>query len=82
MDCRLSQIVDIVSAFVARSRGPSVTTVEPGTQLLQEGLIDSFALVELIGEMETALQAKIPEGMLVPQDFETPKILFERLLQI
>jgi acyl carrier protein len=79
MTCDLSQVVGIVDDFVARTRGVPAKSVEPATRLLQEGLLDSFSLVELMGEIESALGSRIPEGALIPEDFETPTLLFKRL---
>ncbi len=82
MKCELGQIVEVVAGFVARTRGVPATSVQSGTGLLQEGLLDSFSLVELMGELEAALGCAIPEGMLIPVDFETPTVLFERLRRL
>jgi acyl carrier protein len=82
MNCELSQIVSVVSEMVTRTRGLPPSTVQPSTRLLQDGLLDSFGLVVLVEELETTLGAKIPQGMLLPEDFETPEVLFERLKQL
>ncbi|MCG6927995.1 MAG: phosphopantetheine-binding protein [Acidobacteria bacterium] len=82
MNCRLPEIVEVVARFVARTRGVDESTVEPTTQLLQEGLVDSFGLVELIVELESHLGTTLAEGTLLPEDFETPQVLFERLQQL
>ncbi len=82
MNCELPQVLSVVSQMVARTRGVPEGTVRPSTNLLQEGLLDSFGLVALVGELEKMLGAKIPDGMLLPEDFETPEVLCERLKQL
>lgn len=82
MRCELGRVVEIVGAFVARTRGVAAGSVQPGTRLLEEGLIDSFGLVELMGDLEKAIGSAIPEGALIPQDFETPTALFQRLQRL
>jgi acyl carrier protein len=82
MECELPLIVDVVGRFVARTRGLPAATVQPETMLLQEGLLDSFSLVELIAELESALGASLAEGTLLPEDFGSPQILCERLRQL
>jgi acyl carrier protein len=82
MECDLPRVVEVVARFVARTRGVPVVAVQPDTRLLQEGLLDSFSLVELIAELESVLGTRLPDGMLLPQDFETPEMLFGRLQQI
>ena len=82
MECTLPQIVDVVASFVARTRDLPGDTVQPATRLLQEGLLDSFSLVELIADLESALGASLPEGALLPEDFESPQVLCDRLRQL
>jgi acyl carrier protein len=82
MECELGRIVEIVAGFVGRTRGVPASSVSPDTHLLQEGLLDSFALVELIADLEQSLGVSLEEGALLPEDFDTPKTLFERLQQI
>jgi acyl carrier protein len=82
VDCTVPQVVEVVASFVARTRGLPGDTVQPATKLLQEGLLDSFGLVELIADLESALGASLPEGTLLPEDFETPQVLCDRLRQL
>lgn len=82
MDCALPQVVEIVARFVARTRGVPADSLQPTTRLLQEGLLDSFGLAELTAELELALGASLQEGALLPEDFETPQVLCERLRQL
>ena len=82
MNCELDQLVKIVGAFVAKTRGVSAGSVHAGSKLFQEGFVDSFSLVELTAELEAALGVSIPDGTLIPEDFETPQAVFERLCQV
>ncbi len=82
MDCDLAQVLRVVAGFVARTRGVSEADVTVLTRLLEAGLIDSFGVAELIAELEEALGTTLPEGALLPQDFESPEVLFERLRQL
>jgi acyl carrier protein len=79
MTCDLAKIVSIVAGFAERARGVPRGSVTPDTRLLQEGVLDSFSLVELIGELEAALGLQLPDGTLLPEDFESPKVLCARL---
>ena len=82
MNCELGQVVAAVGSFVQRTRGLSAASVTAETPLFREGLIDSFGLIELIAELEKALGATLPDGALIPEDFESPQVLFERLKQV
>lgn len=75
-------VLKIVREFVARKRGLPADAIRAETELLREGCVDSFQLVELIAELEKGLGAAIPEGMLIPEDFETPAVLVARLQEI
>lgn len=72
----------VISDFVARTRGTPETPIGGETRLLQEGLVDSFGLVELIVDLEGALGLDLPQGSLIPEDFETPMVLYARLTEL
>lgn len=82
MDLTLSKVVEVVAGFVASNHNVSVDTIGPSTRLLQEGLLDSFSLVSLIAELERVFGVELPEGTLLPDDFESPQVLCERLHQL
>ncbi len=71
--------LSVVRGFVARTRGVPELAITAETRLLQEGHVDSFGLVELITELEGQLGLDLPQGSLIPEDFETPRSLHERL---
>ncbi len=75
------RVLDIVSVFVSQKKGPG-RQIAWDTPLLQQGHLDSFALIELIGELEKSLQITLPDGALIPEDFETPRVLCDRLIDI
>lgn len=81
MKVELNRVLEIVRAFVA-SRDGGGRRIEADTRLLQEGIVDSFALVELIAELEQTLGVELPMGTLIPEDFESPRVLLGRLEQI
>ena len=82
MSLTLETTLTVVRDFVASSSGGDVSSIDGDTLLLQDGHIDSFALVDLIGELERKLGLDLPEGALIPEDFETTKTLFDRLGEI
>ena len=82
MNCTQDQVLRVVAEFVARTRSVPVESVKADTKLFQEGLVDSFAVVELTAELEKMLSARLGDGTLLPEDFETPKVLFERLRDV
>lgn len=75
---QIDKILATVQSFVG-DRGGDAASIQPKTPLLGEGYIDSFALIELIGTLEEALGLQIPDGALIPEDFETVETLFDRL---
>jgi acyl carrier protein len=82
MNVSHQRVLEIVQQFVAHKQGSAARPIAADTPLLRDGHLDSFALVELIAEIERQLPATLPDGSLIPEDFETPRTLCERLEQL
>jgi acyl carrier protein len=82
MDVSLGAVLPIVRSFVEHKRGKPAAEIVGHTALLRDGYLDSFALVELIAELEKTLGISLPDGALIPEDFETPQVLAERLQEV
>ena len=78
----LETVVSAVATRVGRSHVKLKHEIGPDTRMFQEGLIDSFGLVELQSDLEKLAGKAIPEGELAPDDFESPRVLFARLKEI
>lgn len=77
----MGDVLAIVSEFSRTSRGTDPSSISPDTRLLQQGYLDSFGLVELIGLLEGRLGVDLL-GQLIPEDFETVRTLYARLEEI
>jgi acyl carrier protein len=82
MDVPIDRILVVVRGFVETKRGKPADAIGANTALLRDGYLDSFALVELIAELEKQLAISLPDGSLIPEDFETPQVLHERLQEL
>jgi acyl carrier protein len=82
MDVSMEPMLGVVRAFVEKKRGKPAQQIGPNTALLRDGYLDSFALVELIAELESRLGISLPDGSLIPEDFETPQVLYDRLREL
>jgi acyl carrier protein len=81
MERTSESLILLLEEFIARERGtPQKVTLD--MRLLESGIIDSFALVRLGEEVAVAFDLELTPGMLVPEDFETPGILWARLQEI
>jgi acyl carrier protein len=78
----LEAVVGAVIEQVARQRGKVKEPIGPDTKLFQDGLIDSFGLVELQTRLESLAGKALPEGELMPDDFESPRVLHARLKEL
>ena len=78
----LEAVVAAIAEQVGRSRGKVKQPVGPDTKMFQEGLIDSFGLVELQVQLEKLSGKALPEGGLMPDDFESPRVLHARLREL
>ena len=74
MDERAARLIDYLGRQVIRRPG---VTIAPDTPLVSSGLIDSFALVEILLELEKVTQRRIPAGRVSPEDMDT----VEKMLQ-
>jgi acyl carrier protein len=81
MSLTQESVTNVVGDFVRQKCGLNAN-VGPKTALLRDGLLDSFALIELIGALEQKLGISLPDGALIPEDFETPTVLYNRLMEL
>ena len=79
MDVALADVLTTVRQFVEKKQGAAARPIDAETPLLREGHVDSFGLVELIADLQQQLHITIADGDLIPEDFETPRTLYERL---
>ena len=78
----LESVVAAVAARVGRSRGKLKQPIGPDTNMFRDGLVDSFGLVELQADLEKIAGKALPEGGLMPDDFESPRTLHARLKEL
>lgn len=67
-------LIDFIVQEITRQ--PELT-LDEDTPLISSGLIDSFALVELVVALERVTARRIPAGRLDPSDFETVRRMLE-----
>ena len=78
---KVESILGIVREFVT-AQGGEGAAIEADTRLLQEGHVDSFALVELIDALGRSLAKDLGDGALLPEDFESVAVLHARLSEL
>jgi acyl carrier protein len=76
------QLASSLAEAIAEIRGAAGLRIEPDTELFKTGYVDSFALVELIAWISDRMGIPIGDGDLMPEDFETPRKLWERLAEL
>ena len=52
-------------------------TIDLDTPLVSSGLVDSFALVEVLRALERVTGSRIPTGRISPQDLETVRQMLQ-----
>lgn len=82
MTIAIENVVAVVDQFVVRTKGFPAGSVAADTALMREGYVDSFGIAELTTEVERALGLQLPAGTLIPEDFESPRVLWERLRDV
>jgi acyl carrier protein len=78
----LDAMVAAIDAFITRERGAMNTPLTADTPLLRSGLVDSMQVFRLAKELAATFGIEVPRGLLVMQDFETPRTIFQRLQAI
>lgn len=73
-------VLKIVNDHLRRVRGAGPVTADAG--LLSEGHLDSFGLAELTAELEAGLGITLSDGALLPEDFESVRALYQRLVEV
>jgi acyl carrier protein len=61
---------DKVRGIIARVSGKNVT-IDSGESLFDSGLLDSFALVDVVNAIEKQFNVKIPDSDLSPRKFSS-----------
>ena len=51
--------------------------LDEDTPLVSGGLIDSFALVDVLMKLEDVTEMRIPAGKVQPKDMDTVRLMFE-----
>lgn len=68
------EIIQYIVNEVIRSPG---TSIDEDTPLVSSGLIDSFALVDILLKLEDVMGMRIPAGKVGPKDMNTVRLMFE-----
>jgi D-alanine--poly(phosphoribitol) ligase subunit 2 len=67
----LDQIIDLLSAMLGAEEGE----LEADLDLFESGLLDSFAVVQLVVELEEKLGVKLAIETLTREDIATPALI-------
>jgi acyl carrier protein len=73
------QIISYLLDVVIRRPGVSI---DESTPLVSSGLLDSFALVDVLLKLEDITQLRIPAGKVQPKDMDTVQLMFETAARV
>ncbi len=73
MSTPTQQIIDYILKEVIRR---SDVQIDEDTPLVSSGLIDSFALVDILLALEDVTNMRIPAGKIQPKDMNTVRLMF------
>lgn len=69
----MTDITEQVIGLINNIVGPDVAgTLHAGSALFDERILDSFGLIQLVGEIDRAFSVAIPTAELTMQNFATP----------
>lgn len=81
MKVSLETVLQVVSSHVEKSNRSAIK-IAADTPLFEEGLVDSFGMSSILAALEDATGQQLPEGALLPDDFESPRTLHTRLQEV
>jgi len=61
-----AKVIEIISRITG-----STVKIDPDESLFDSGILDSFALTDVIGEVEKEFSIKVPDADLTPRKFNT-----------
>ncbi len=79
MDDLVRRMIDCVTPRLIRR--PAVP-IDQDTPLLSGGLLDSFALVDILIDLEKVTGRRIPTGKVSPQDMDTVRKMLETAARV
>ena len=68
----LAELIDYITRQVIRRPGVEITADTP---LVSSGLIDSFALVDILAKLEDVTNMRISAGKVQPRDLDTVRLM-------
>ena len=74
MDPRARQMTNFLRQHVLSNPG---VQLDEDTPLVSSGLVDSFALVDVLLELEQVTNYRIPTGRVSPEDMDTVRKMLE-----
>ena len=70
---QVRQMIEHITREVLRQ---SELALDENTPLVSSGLIDSFALVDILLKLEDVTEMRIPAGKVQPKDMDTVALMF------
>jgi acyl carrier protein len=74
MDDKARRMIEFVGQRLLRR---PASPIDEDTPLLSSGLVDSFALVDVLIELQKLSGRRIPTGRVSPEDMDTVRKMFE-----
>ena len=71
-DLQASELIEYIATEVIRRPGSILTAHTP---LVSSGLIDSFALVDILSKLEDVTNTRISPGKVQPKDMDTVSLM-------
>ena len=68
--------------FVLMLRRPEGADFVPCTTLIDDGILDSFDILQIISALNDEYDISIPAGEIVPKNFNSAKALYEMVQRL
>lgn len=71
-DSHAAQMIEYLKSKILRDANAAI---QPDTSLVFSGLVDSFALIDILLQLEKVTQRKISPGKVSPRDMDTVNLM-------
>lgn len=76
------ELCALIRGVLAESSAPVDVKIEPTTQLLVSGLLDSLTIMMIVTRVEQNAGVEFPEGEVVAANFRTPSALWDLVVSL
>ncbi|MFE1174127.1 acyl carrier protein [Streptomyces sp. NPDC058773] len=72
----VEELCTLIGSRITWGRGEDASSLTPDTPLLERGLVDSLAIMEIVAALDKEAGVTLPDTEIVAANFRSPKALW------